>query len=547
MDLVLARAHAHHHRTELPRGANYFRATLTVPQLTTLESAELLITADNLFSVYVNGQLAGESEADPNAWGNPKRFDVAHLLAPGRNVVAVEAINTMPGPAGLLVKLEARPAAGPAQVLVSDAAWLSTDQETPGWEQPAFDDAGWRAVHVAGDYGVAPWGRVAVRSTPVRAGEPLDERRQQMRQALEALKEAARLGVGVGPRPVRETTPPSDYPWPEGVVFVGDDCSLYRPANHTGTSADSLTVTTFNPHHTRAFPEHDLPAPIKIGRKLLALRPARPGVAPEVLLDAGQGALGSPSVSFDGRSVFFSMARAGEAFFHLYRLSVEEGELERLTDGPFHDLDPAELPDGRVVFASTRIGTFEEYHQPPSRALFVLPARGGPPQPLTHTFIFDNEPEVLADGRLLFLRSDNFFDRGKVETLLHAVHPDGTGGYTEFGLELGPEYGDRLRAFNCGSPAPLPDGRVAFVTGASIAVGRPGCAARDLKHLRIEAADVAALPDGRLLCTVVGRTPLDAARQQGRRPNPNYRFEQLALVDPDDPAEGGGDRLRLRR
>jgi HEAT repeat protein len=533
-----------------PGGANYFRAALTLPASTTLASAELLITADNLFSVYLNGQLAGESEADNSAWGRPKRFEVAHLLTPGRNVIAVEGINTMPGPAGLLVKLEARPAAGPPYVLVSDDTWRCTDQEAPQWEQPGFDDAGWRAVHVAGSYGVAPWGRIAVGSDLLRAGEPLDERRQQVRQAIADLKEAARLGVGPGPRPVREVTPPPDYPWPEGVVFVGDDCSLYRPIHHTGTSADSLSVTIFNPHHTRAFPEHDLPAPIKMGRKLLALRPARPGVTPEVLIDAGAGALGSPSVSFDGRWIYFSMARAGEAFFHLYRLSVAEGELERLTDGPFHDLDPAELPDGRVVFASTRIGTFEEYHQPPSRALFVLPASGGTPQPLTYTFIFDNEPEVLADGRLLFIRSDNFFDRGKVETLLHAMHPDGTGGYTEFGLELGPEYGDRLRAFHCGSPAPLPDGRVAFVTGSSIAVGRPGCAARDLTHLRVEAADVAALPDGRLLGTVVGRTPLDVARQKGRRPNPSYRFEQLALLDPDRPGDGavivfdsGGDPI----
>lgn len=533
-----------------PGGANYFRAALTLPDPTGLETAELLITADNLFSVYVNGQLAGESEADHSAWGNPKRFEVTHLLVPGRNVVAVEAINTMPGPAGLLLKLEARLAAGPPRVMVTDETWLSTDQETPQWEQPGFDDAGWRAVHVAGDYGAAPWGRVVVRSALVRAGEPLDERRRQVREALEGLKEAARTGVGPGPRPVREVIPPDDYPWPEGVVFVGQDCSLYRPVHHTGTSADSLTVTIFNPHHTRAFPEHDLPAPVKMGRQLLALRPARPGVVPEVLVDAGPGAIGSPSVSFDGRWIYFSMVRAGEAFFHLYRLSVEEGELERLTDGPFHDLEPAELPDGRIVFASTRIGTFEEYHQPPSRALFVLPAGGGIPRPLTHTFIFDNEPEVLADGRLLFIRSDNFFDRGKVETLLHAVHPDGTGGYTEFGLELGPEYGDRLRAFHCGSPAPLPDGRVAFVTGSSIAVGRPGCAARDLQHLRVEAADVAALPDGRLLCTVVGRTPLDVARKNGRQPNPQYRFEQLALLDPDRPAGGavivfdsGGDPI----
>lgn len=520
-----------------PGGVHYFRASVTLPDPAQLRSAEVIITADNLFSLYLNGELAGESEVDGSAWGRPKRFDVAHLLVRGSNVIAIEAVNTVPSPAGLLMKLVAHPAEGPPMTLVTDETWRSTDQETPDWAQAGFDDQGWRAVHVAGDFGAAPWGRLAVTPALLRAGAPLDERRRQLREELEHLKETARLGVGPGPRPVRERTPPADYPWPEAVVFVGDDCSLYRPPTHTGTSYDSLTVTTFNPHHSRAFPEHDLPAPIKLGRKLLALRPARPGVTPTVLLDAGEGALGSPSVSFDGRWIYFSMARSGEAFFHLYRIPADGGVPERLTDGPFHDIDPAELPDGRIVFTSTRIGTFEEYHGSPSRALFVMPVNGGGIQPLTSTFVFDNEPRVLADGRILFIRSDNFFDRGKVETLLHAVHPDGTLGLTEFGLDLGPEYGNRLRAFNCGSPAPLPDGRAAFVTGSSIVVASPGTAAKDWRHLRIEAADVAAVPDGRLLCTVPGRTPLEVARTQGKRPNPDHRFEQIALVDPDHDGE----------
>jgi len=512
-----------------PGGAVYFRSSVTLPEPVPEGAAEVIVTADNLFSFYLNGQLAGESEADSSAWGRPRRFSVGHLLASGRNVVAIEAVNTMPGPAGMIFKLEVRPAGGVPIRLITDGTWKSTDQEVAGWEQPGFDDKAWRAVHVCGDFGAAPWGQVAVTSASGRAGGPLDERRQQVREALDQLKEAARLGVGSGPRPVRTVPPPGDYAWPEAIVYVGEDCSLYRPETHTGTSADSLTVTTFNPHHSSAFPEHDLPAPVKVGRRLMVLRPARPGVDPGVLVDAGQGAIGSPSVSFDGRHIYFSMVRAGEPFFHVYRVSADGQDLRRLTDGPFHDIDPTEMPDGRIVFASTRVGTFEEYHNPPSRALFTMSAEGGDVRLLTSTFIFDNEPAVLADGRLLFIRSDNFFDRGKVETLLHAVHPDGTAGYTEFGLDLGPEYGSRLRAFNVGSPAPLPDGRVAFVTGSSVVLARPGDAAKDWQHRRIEAADVAALPDGRLLCTVAGRTPIEEARRSGKQPNPAHPADHGGL------------------
>jgi hypothetical protein len=271
--------------------------------------------------------------------------------------------------------------------------------------------------------------------------------------AAKILRETVRQGTVVV-----ERAPPADFSWPDGIVFLGDDCSLYRPRGATNSSLDSLNVTVFSLRESRAFPEHDLPSPMKVGRKLFALTPARPGVQPRLLLDAGKGAVGSPTVSFDGKSILFSMSREGDSFFHLYRLSSAEGQPRQLTDGPFHDIDPAELPDGRIVFTSTRIGTFEEYHSPPSRALFVMDATGQDCRPLTHTMIFDNEPEVMADGRILFIM--------------------------EFGVDTGSEYGNRLRAFNCGSPAPMPDGRVAFLSTQGITVGRAGAEEQELEHFR---------------------------------------------------------------
>ncbi|MCX6998104.1 MAG: HEAT repeat domain-containing protein [Kiritimatiellaeota bacterium] len=490
---------------QLPPGSGYFRAGLAIPEKTRIATADLIITADNLYTVYLNGKLAGESATDPDLWHRPKRFAVADLLRPGWNIVAVEAVNTASGPAGLLVKMAVQMADGQNIALTSDANWKAHDQEEPNWFQIDFNDQAWPQARMLCAYGALPWGALLV---PDHA-EP----------------------AGLTTSAVTATAP-ADYPWPEGIVFVGEDCSLYRPKAGTGTSYDSLTVTLFNPRDTRAFPEHDLPAPMKVGRKLLALQPAKPGVTPRLLLDAGQGGLGSPSVSFDGRWIYVSMAREREPFFHLFRVPAADGAPQQLTDGPFHDIDPAELPDGRIVFTSTRMGRFEEYHNTPSRALFVMQADGRDIRPLTHTFIFDNEPEVMADGRILFIRSDNFFGRGKVETLLHALHPDGTAGCTEFGLDLGPEYGGRLRAFSCGSPAPMPDGRVAFLTGTDIAVGHPGCAQRELLHLPVEAGDVAALPDGRLLCTVP--RPMRPTRQVKAQPRINHEvsYGKIGIVDP---------------
>ncbi len=503
--------------------ARYFRTEVSLPESPALESIEVIITCDNLFVLYVNGRPVGESGTDNNAWKRPKRFDLSGLLSPGRAVLAVEAINSLPGPSGLLVKFVASLADGKQIVLVSDASWKTARAEAANWEQPNFDDQKWTKALELGVYGTAPWKELAVPSTAEPGGAPVGK----------VSEAAAKITSSVARKNIVTEEPSEDFSWPEAVVFVGDDCSLYRPHAKTGDSAyDSLSVTIFNPRKSRAFPEHDLPAPMKVGRKLMLLKPVGPDAQPRVLLDAGNGALGSPSVSFDGKWVYFSMARDGDSFFHLYRVPAEGGPPRQLTDGPFFDIDPAELPDGRIVFASTRIGTFEEYHSPPSRALFVMNADGSDIHPITNTIIFDNEPEVLADGRILFIRSDNFFDRGKVETLLHATFPDGTHGYTEFGLENAPEYGVRLRSFNCGSPAPMPDGRVAYLSSAGITVGRMGQGQKHHENYVIEAGDVAALPDGRLLCTTARRVSKKVLVGGKEKEVSDLSYEKIAILDP---------------
>jgi HEAT repeat protein len=515
-------------------GTAYFRTTIMLPDGTQVKAADVFLTADNLFTLYLNGKPVGQSSSDPNDWSKPKRFDVAALLAPGRNVVAVEAVNTADGPAGLLVKFVIALADGRQIVCQTDDAWKCAEKESPNWQQPAFDDKPWQAAHIIGEYGAAPWGRFALTLAATPVEKPLAEGKPlaDWKKVLAGEQRAA-----AAPSRLAEVAPPTDYPWPAAVIFLGDDCSLYREGKRrvAGPSPhDTLDVTIFNARKSRAFPEHDLPAPIKMGRKLYVLAPARPGTKPHLVLDAGKGAIGSPSVSFDGRTIYVSMARDGEPFFHIFRLPAEGGQPQRLTDGPFHDIDPAEMPDGRIAFTSTRVGMFDEYHNPPARALFSMDADGTNIRPITNTFIFDNEPEMMPDGRILFIRSDNFFDRGKVETLLHAIHPDGTEGYTEFGLDNGPEYGERLRAFYCGSPAPMPDGRVAFVSGPGVTVGWPGTDTKYQKHYQMDAGDVAATPDNRLLVTVARRVTVEEGAGKQKKPVSDIRYEKIAILDPDD-------------
>jgi HEAT repeat protein len=508
-------------------GSSYFRGEVDVPENPALKSAEVIATCDNLFVLYLNGRPVGESQTGNSAWKNAKRWDVTGMIVPGRISLAAEAINTLPGPAGLIVKFVAELADGQKIVLASGENWKCQTAAAANWQQPEFDDQKWNSAAVVGEYGVRPWGRVVIPPLAANGGEPVGE----VAKAAQGVRQQAARQGQVGP--VVEAEPAADFAWPEAIVFVGDDCSLYRTPGRDGTSYDSLNVTIFNPRKARVFPEHDLPAPMKVGHKLFALSPRQAGAPPRLLVDAGRGALGSPSVTFDGQSILISMAYQDEPFYHIYRVPAGGGQPQRLTDGPFHDIDPVELPDGRIAFTSTRIGRFEEYHNPPSRSLFVMSPDGSDLRPLTHTIIFDNEPEVLADGRIIFVRSDNFFDRGKVETLLHAVHPDGAGGYTEFGLNNRPEYGRRLRAFLCGSPAPLPDGRLAFLSGPGITVGKLGYPPEHLQHLSVTAGDVAALPDGRLLCTTAVNVPREIVQGKEKKIIQEPSYEKIAVLDPD--------------
>ncbi len=457
-------------------------------------NASILITADNGYELHVNGSLVGSDVgAASEVWQSVERYDITSRLAKGRNILGIHGLD-LGGVRGVVAAARVEVKARPPLEIVTDETWrVAREGKAVDYSHPEFvEGAEWHDARVVGPMGMTPWGKVAWSEGGEKA---------------RARSAAPRLEL---------THPGKDFDWPGAVAFLGEDCSVYVPLR-----GDAWGVAFRVGDWSRAYTEFDLPCPSKIGRKLYSLKPGI-GAIPRVLFDAGSGVIGSPSVSFDGKSLLVAMAREGEKFFHIHRLPVAGGEPQRLTDGPFHDIDPAELPDGRVVFTSTRIGTFEEYHQPPSRALFRMNADGTDIHLITATPSFDNEPKVMANGRVAFIRTDNFFDRGKVETHLHSVRPDGTDGLAEFAANVGPDYGSRLRAFGYGSPAPLPDGRLAFLSNRGNSIGASGSPERQQHRLPGNLGDLAPLPDGRLLGTVL--------RSDGQQ----MTSDVLGVIDPRD-------------
>lgn len=455
------------------------------------KAASVLITADNGYDLYVNGTFIGNDVgAAGDVWQSVERYDIISALAPGKNVIGIRGTD-LGGLRGVIAALRIEFTNAPATEAVTDGTWRTAAEGDPkDYSHPEFiETAQWSEASVLGPFGIAPWGKLAW-------SEAAESRRRGAAAVL--------------------TKPANDFQWPGSIAFLANDASVYVPLR-----GDAWGVCFRIGDWSRAYTEFDLPCPSKIGRKLHILRPG-PHAVSRILFDAGAGVIGSPSASFDGKSLLIAMAREGEKFFHIYRIPVAGGAPQRLTDGTFHDIDPAELPDGRIVFASTRIGTFEEYHSPPSRALFVMNADGSDIHPITFTPIFDNEPKVLADGRIVFIRSDNFFDRAKVETHLHVIRPDGTDGLTEVGADVGADYGVRLRVLGYGSPAPLPNGRLAFISNRGNFICSVGGPEQQFHRLPDQLAEVAPLPDNRLLATVL--------RGRGTR----SVSDVIAVVDPRD-------------
>ncbi|BCJ55052.1 hydrolase [Actinoplanes sp. NBRC 14428] len=140
-----------------PAATRYFRRTFALPAEGRISAAEMQLTADDAFTLSVNGTEMSRSPAVADAWRTASIIDISSALRPGRNVIAVEAVNANPGPAGLLATLRVDHSAAPLDV-VTDGQWKASDTAADGWARPDFDDANWPAARVAAAYGSGPWG-----------------------------------------------------------------------------------------------------------------------------------------------------------------------------------------------------------------------------------------------------------------------------------------------------------------------------------------------------------------------------------------------------
>ncbi|KAJ6589683.1 hypothetical protein B0H19DRAFT_1014757 [Mycena capillaripes] len=147
-----------------PPGTRAFRQDFTPPAGKTPDFTDIIITANESFTLYVNGQelVAGANHNFAYAFRTP-------LLGTGPSVFAVTGVSgssvnsTL---AGLLVAIQVTYKDGSTDAIVSDTNWRASTSVPDGYQMVNFDDSSWSAAVAQGNYGASPFGEVIIPTPP---------------------------------------------------------------------------------------------------------------------------------------------------------------------------------------------------------------------------------------------------------------------------------------------------------------------------------------------------------------------------------------------
>ncbi len=146
-----------------PIGMRYFRRALMLPSERSVESAHITVTADNEFELWVNGREVGSGGNFNKAF----EFDIAPLLKPGSNIIAMEVINggAAPNPAGLIATVRVRFVGGQTLMLETDRQWQSAAHVGTDWLSEDKSGEVWQPAKELGEWSMSPWGRIGEEET----------------------------------------------------------------------------------------------------------------------------------------------------------------------------------------------------------------------------------------------------------------------------------------------------------------------------------------------------------------------------------------------
>lgn len=139
------------------------------------------------------------------------------------------------------------------------------------------------------------------------------------------------------------------------------------------------------------------------------------------------GVLRDPELSYDGDKIILSYREDINDDYHIYTISAEGGELKQITfDDGISDIDPMYLPDGDIIFSSTREPKYCMCNRHIMANLYRMESDGANIVQLSKNTLFEGHPALLSDGRVIYDRWE-YVDRNFGDAQgLWTSNPDGT-------------------------------------------------------------------------------------------------------------------------
>jgi len=144
------------------------------------------------------------------------------------------------------------------------------------------------------------------------------------------------------------------------------------------------------------------------------------------LINDPDGDVRDPAVHYDGKTILFSYRPAGENRFHLYTIQSDGSNLQQLTDSDeFDDYEPCWLPDGDIMFISTRAMRWVPCWTTEVGTTFRCKPDGSAIKQISFGVEHENNPWPLSDGRIAYTRWE-YVNRDQVSFHgLWTFNPDG--------------------------------------------------------------------------------------------------------------------------
>ena len=149
----------------------------------------------------------------------------------------------------------------------------------------------------------------------------------------------------------------------------------------------------------------------------------------KVVLQSEEGCIRDVDVSADGTKCLFSWKKNNSDDFHIYEMELTSGKFEykQLTFGSgVADIECVYLPDGEILFSSTRAVQTVDCWKTPVSNLYKMSADGRNIIRLGYDQVHTTYPTVTEDGRVIYTRWD-YNDRTQMWVQgMFQMNPDGT-------------------------------------------------------------------------------------------------------------------------